>query len=133
MTRSESRESDETAGTRGGNRSWQDLQERTARFGTAVIAFCKSVAASAVNTPLVSQLVRSATSVGADYCEADDSESKRDFRHKIALCRKEARETKHWLRMRVAANPDLKQAARGLWQESKELNLIFSAIFRNTG
>jgi four helix bundle protein len=133
MTRSESRENDETAVTKGSEHTWQDLEQRTARLGEAVIAFCKSVPASAVNTPLISQVVRSATSVGANYCEADDSESKKDFHHKIALCRKESRETKHWLRMLVAANPGLKPTARTLWQESKELNLIFSAIFRKTG
>jgi four helix bundle protein len=116
-----------------GRHTWQDLEERTARFGEAVIAFCRSVPANVVTTPLVSQLVRSATSVGANYCEADDSESKKDFRHKIALCRKEARETKHWLRMLAAAEPGLKSGLRPLWQEGKELNLILSAILRNTG
>ena len=109
-----------------------DLEERTAKFGEAVIAFAKTVQRNAITLPLISQLVRSATSVGANYCEADDSESRKDFRHKISTCRKEARETKHWLRMLVAADADLKNAARPLWQEAKELNLIFSAIFRNS-
>jgi four helix bundle protein len=108
-----------------------DLEERTAKFGEAVIAFAKTVQRNAITLPLISQLVRSATSVGANYCEADDSESRKDFRHKISTCRKESRETKYWLRMLVAADADLKNAARPLWQEAKELNLIFSAIFRN--
>jgi four helix bundle protein len=76
-------------------------------------------------------LVRSSTSIGANYCEADDAESKRDFRHKIALCRKESRETKHWLRMIVAAVPEVREDARTLWQEAKELTLIFAAIGRS--
>jgi four helix bundle protein len=70
--------------------------------------------------------------VGANYCEADDAESKKDFRHKIALCRKEARETKYWLRMIAKAAPSHKVPARALWKEAKELHLIFVAIVRTT-
>jgi four helix bundle protein len=69
--------------------------------------------------------------VGANYCEADDAESPKDFRHKIGICRKEARETGHWLRMAVVACPALKPEARPLWLEAKELNLIFNAIIRS--
>ncbi|MGB2755038.1 MAG: four helix bundle protein [Phycisphaerae bacterium] len=83
--------------------------------------------------PLVSQLVRSATSVGANYCEADNAESKKDFRHKIGICRKEARETRHWLRMLMVAQRSLEPTAQSLSREAKELNLIFSSIFRKTG
>ena len=74
--------------------------------------------------------MRAATSVGANYCEADEAESKKDFRHKIAVCKKEARETRYWLRMVGAAAPEKKDEARRLWQEAKELNLIFGAIVR---
>jgi four helix bundle protein len=108
-----------------------DLEERTARFGEAVIAFAKKLPKNPISTPLISQIVRSSTSIGANYCEADDAESKRDFRHKIALCRKESRETKHWLRMIVAAVPEVREDARTLWQEAKELTLIFAAIGRS--
>lgn len=113
-----------------------DLEERTARFGEAVIAFARRIAGSPVTGSLISQLVRSATSVGANYCEADDAVSKKEFRKNINTCRKEARESKHWLRMMAAALPDdpeLKSEARTLWQEAKELHLIFSRIFRTTG
>lgn len=109
-----------------------DLEERTARFGEAVIAFAKTVPRNVVTLPVISQLVRAGTSVGANYCEADNAESKKDFRHKIGICRKESREARHWIRMVVAAERDLRDAAKPLWQEAKELNLIFSAIFRNT-
>jgi four helix bundle protein len=68
--------------------------------------------------------------IGANYCEADDSESKKDFQHKIRLCRKESRETKHWLRMIAAAEAALKADARKLWQEAKDLILIFGAILK---
>src|SRR5271170_7694648 len=81
------------------------LEERTACFGEAVIAFAKRVPSNAVTLPLIGQLVRSGTSVGANYCEADDAESKKDFRHKIGLCRKESKESKYWLRMIAAAEP----------------------------
>jgi four helix bundle protein len=101
-------------------------------FGEAIVRFARRVPVDAITTPLISQLVRAGTSIGANYCEADDAESKKDFRHKIALCRKESRETKYWLRMMVAAAEPMKADARPLWQEAKELNLIFGAIRRNS-
>jgi len=109
-----------------------DLEERTARFGERVIIFAKSLPIDVVNSVLIGQLVRAATSVGANYCEADDAESKKDFRHKIGLCRKESRESKHWLRMIAAAEPPRRDEIRTLWQEAKELNLIFGSIRRNS-
>jgi four helix bundle protein len=109
-----------------------DLEERTARFGESIIAFAKRVPQNVLTTPLIGQVVRAGTSVGANYCEADDAESKKDFRHKIGLCRKESRETKYWLRMIVAAEPSIRQEAGTLWKEAKELNLIFGAIRRRT-
>jgi len=110
-----------------------DLEERTAKFGEAIIGFSKAIPINEVTRPLISQLVRAGTSVGANYCEADDAESKKDFRHKIGLCKKEARETKHWLRVMVAAVPDKREEAKKLWQEAKELNLIFASIRNSTG
>lgn len=107
-----------------------DLEERTARFGERAIEFAKSIPLGPVNTPLVNQFVRSGTSVGANYCEADDAGTKKDFLHKIGICKREARETKHWLRMIAKAEPAAKENARMLWQEAKELHLIFAAIAR---
>jgi four helix bundle protein len=107
-----------------------DLEERTAEFSERVIDFALEVERNPVTSPLISQLVDAATSIGANYCEADDAESKKDFRHKIGLCRKEARETKYWFRMIARAAPKSKPAARPLWCESKELHLIFSKIRR---
>ena len=105
-----------------------DLEERTAKFGEDVILFVSRTAKNLVTTPILSQLVRSATSIGANYCEADDAESKKDFKHKIGICKKEARETKHWLKMIGVACPELKKEIEKLWQEAKELHLIFNAI-----
>lgn len=109
-----------------------DLEERTAVFGEDVIAFCLAVPLGPVSSPVITQLVASGTSVGANYCEADKAESKRDFRHKIAICRKEAKETKYWLRMIAKAAPTHATEARSLWVEAKELHLIFCAIIRTT-
>ena len=117
---------------RGGKRPVLDLEERTAAFAEAVIQHLKPLTTTVITRPIVSQLVRSATSIGANYCEANDAESKRDFRHKIGLCRKESKETMYWLRMLVAAEPALRDAAKPLWREAQELNRIFSAIRRNT-
>ena len=109
-----------------------DLEERTALFGEAVIDFCLGLPTTPITSPLITQFVRSATSIGANYCEADDAESKADFRHKIALCRKEARETKHWCRMLAKALPKQAVALRTLWKEAHELHLIFARIVRTT-
>ena len=108
-----------------------DLEERTARFGEAVIDFAKTIPQDAVTNRLISQLVGAATSVGANYVEADDAVSKKEFLKNIGTCRKEARETKHFLRMVVRAVPGLKLEARQLWKEARELRLIFSKIWRS--
>ena len=107
------------------------VREEPARFGEAVIDFAKQIPQDAVTNRLISQLVGAATSVGANYVEADDAVSTKEFRKSIGTCRKEARETKHFLRMIVRAVPELKLQARTLWFEAKELHLIFSKIWRN--
>ncbi len=85
-----------------------------------------------VRGPLVRQLVRSATSIGANYMEADEAGTKKEFRYRISVCCREAKETQYWLRMIAAAAPDHKQKARTHWQEAHELTLIFGAIYRNS-
>jgi four helix bundle protein len=107
-----------------------DLEERTARLGEAVIDFAKTIPQNPVTNRLIGQLVGAGTSVGANYVEADDSVSKKDFLKSIGTCRKEARETKHFLRMIARAVPEPKQQARNLWLEARELHLIFSKIWR---
>jgi four helix bundle protein len=109
-----------------------DLEERTARFGEGVIEFCLTLSFTPVTSPIITQLVAAGTSVGANYCEADEAESKKDFRHKVAICRKESKETKYWLRMIAKAAPAQKSSARELWAEAKELHLIFCAVIRTT-
>ncbi len=107
-----------------------DLEERTAIFGEDVIKFAKNIPLNSVTQRIIPQFVASGTAIGSNYCEADDAESGKDFKHKIGIAKKEARETKHWLRMIATATPDLKDEARKLWQEAKELHLIFNSISR---
>jgi four helix bundle protein len=109
-----------------------DLEERTAEFGERIIRLAKAIKPNEVTRPLISQLIRAGTSIGANYCEANDAQSKKDFRHKIALCRKESHETKYWLRMIATADSTSAATARELWKEAKELNLIFGSICRRT-
>jgi four helix bundle protein len=105
-----------------------DLEERTARFGEAVIDFARTIPRDPVTDRIISQLVGAGTSVGGNYVEADDSVSKREFLKCIGTCKKEARETKFFLRIAVRAVPKLKSTARELWLEARELHLIFAKI-----
>ena len=105
-----------------------DLEERTAIFGEDVIKFCRAIQQDAITKPVISQLVRSATSIGANYMEANSASSKKDFRNKIFICKKETQETKHWLRMLAQCLPESKDEMRKLWQEAQELTLIFQKI-----
>ena len=107
-----------------------DLEERTAKFGEMIIDFVKNLPRNEITRPLITQLVKAGTSVGANFCEADDAESGRDFKHKIGICKKESRESKHFIRMMVKAVPESKEKAVPCWQEAKELNLIFNSIYR---
>ena len=107
-----------------------DLEERTALFGEAVIGFARSIPRDAVTQRLISQIVGAGTSVGANYCEADDAVSRKEFKQKIGYCKKEAREAKFFARMIVKAVPNLREAAKPIWQEAKELHLIFAKIYR---
>jgi len=105
-----------------------DLEERTAQFGEAIIEFARTLPKDPVNNPLISQLVRAGTSIGANYMEADGVESKKDFQHQISTCKKESKETKHWLRMIAKANPGRRDKCQKLFKEAQELSLIFSSI-----
>jgi four helix bundle protein len=106
-----------------------DLEERTAKFGGEVVKFCKEFEKDLVMKPIINQLVRSGTSVGANYCEANNASSRKDFRNKIFICKKEAQETKYWLRISSDSLSDQqKETARTLWKECQELTMIFQKI-----
>ena len=108
-----------------------DLEERTAKFGESIIKFCKAIKQDIITKPMINQIIRSGTSIGANYMEANQASSKKDFKNKIRISQKEANETKHWLRMIAIAVPSKKSEARKLWQEAHELTLIFAKISKN--
>lgn len=105
-----------------------DLEERTGKFGEDIIDFAKTLPETVINKPLISQIIRSGTSLGANYMEANGAESKKDFIHKVSICKKEAKETMHWLRMIASANQARKEDCSKLYQEVHELTKIFAKI-----
>jgi len=107
-----------------------DLEERTAKFGEDVIEFAKNIKKDDINRSVINQIIRSGTSIGANYMEADGAESGKDFKHKIAICKKEAKETRHWFRMIAKTNPEKINECRRLWKEVHELALIFSSMIK---
>lgn len=104
-----------------------DLESRTALFAERVIVFCRSLKRDPLSLPLVTQIIRSATSIGANYMEANGMNSRKEFVYKISLCKKEANETKYWLRMLVPFSENKKEL-NDLGKESHELVLIFQRI-----
>lgn len=108
-----------------------NLEERVAKFGEEVINFCKTIKYNNISKSLVSQFIRSATSIGANYMEANQASSKKDFINKIRICQKESNESKHWARMISIAEEETKEKCRELWQEAHELTLIFAKISKN--
>ena len=113
-------------------KSKYDLEERTTKFGEDIIDFAKKLPRDSITKPLINQLIRSGTSIGANYSEADEANSKKDFLNKITIAKKETKETKYWLRLIAHTIPNFKEEARKLWKEAQELNLILAAIIRNS-
>ena len=110
-----------------------DLEERTAIFGERIVRFVKKIPRGVdfpENNRLVDQLVGCGTSVGANYCEANEGVSKKDFRHPISRCVKEAKEARFFLRMVAASEPKLAEQARELYREANELVRIFASMYR---
>ena len=105
-----------------------DLEERAAKFGESIILFIKILPYNDINRPLINQLIRSATSIGANYMEANSASSRKDFRNKIYICKKEIQETGHWFRMLERAIPGIKEETKCLITEKQELTLIFGRI-----
>lgn len=108
-----------------------DLEERTAKFGEMVIELCKKLPQDVISRPIINQLVRSSTSIGANYVEANGASSKKDFRNKIFICRKESQESKYWLRMLLKLSGGEKREIENLQNEAHELILIFAKITRS--
>lgn len=108
-----------------------NLEERTAKFSEDVIRFCKTVKQDNITATIIKQAIRSGTSVGANYMEANNASSRKDFQNKIFICKKEVQETKHWLRMFLVCLPERKEEIMKLWQEMQELTLIFQKIINS--
>jgi len=107
-----------------------DLEERTEKFAKEVIQLCKKLPKNTINMELVGQVVSAAGSVGANYIEANESLSRKDFFNRIKICRKEAKESRYWLRLIASANADFDKDIKPLIQESTELMNIFGAILK---
>ncbi|MCL4398058.1 four helix bundle protein [Patescibacteria group bacterium] len=107
-----------------------DLEERTVRFSESLVDFLKACPKTVITIPLIDQGLRAGTSIGANYREANGASSKKDFKNKIFICKKEAKETIYWLRLlgRVLGDGNLKQKCRNLYQEASEYVLIFGKI-----
>ena len=116
------------------NKKEYNLENRTAKFSGDLIIFCKSCQKDVVILPLINQLIRSGTSIGANYREANGASSKKDFQNKIFICKKESKETLYWLELvgKSIDNEKQKDKARNLWQEAKEFVLIFGKIAFST-
>lgn len=104
-----------------------ELEERTKRLALRVIRFVSSLAKNKVTDVLGYQLLKSGTSVGANYREANRAQSRNDFIHKIAVVEKEAAETQYWLELCEDAGIGSPTERRWLLQESGELLAIFTA------
>jgi four helix bundle protein len=107
-----------------------DFEERTAVFGENIVRFAKQLPRGPGNDRLINQIVGAGTSVGANFCEANDCVSKKDFRYSAKRCIKEAKETRFFLRMIVVAEPSLADQARVLYREATELIRILATMCR---
>jgi len=110
------------------NKKQYDLEDRTAKFSSNIISLVRKVQKDIVTSPILSQLIRCATSIGANYCEANGASSKKDFKNKIYICKKEAKETKYWLKLLLQASPENAEICQTYWQEAHKLTMIFSKI-----
>jgi len=109
-----------------------DLEERTSGFSKNIISLCKKIPFNLINRRLCDQLLRSATSIGANYREANECDTKKDFKNKIRISKKEARETIYWLELLIEANINLKNEIILLLEESKQLMKILASIYLKT-
>jgi four helix bundle protein len=108
----------------------QDLEERVTEFGEAIVRFVRKIPRGPATDRLIDQLVGAGTSLGANYLEARDGVSRKDFKNRVGTNRKESKETMFFIRLVADAEPSFAGEARVLWREARELNRIFGAIWR---
>ncbi|MFA6081442.1 MAG: four helix bundle protein [Patescibacteria group bacterium] len=109
-----------------------DLEERTSIFSERIIDLCKKAPKDIITSPIINQLIRAGTSIGANYCEVNGASSRKDFKNKIFICKKESKETKYWLRLMARSVKELADECRELWSEAQEFTMMFSKIAANT-
>ncbi|MEE4258402.1 MAG: four helix bundle protein [Bacteroidales bacterium] len=110
-----------------------DLEERTFQFAKEVRIFVKTLEKSIANSEDAKQLIRASGSIGANYIEANEALSKKDFSFRVKICRKEAKESVYWLRLIMETNKLTNaKIAEKLIQEAIELKKILSAIIEKT-
>lgn len=109
-----------------------NLEQRTLEFSKSTINLCKKLIKGQLNYRLVDQLIRSATSVGANYREANEALSKKDFAHRMKITRKECKEASYWFEIIKEANAEHADEINNLLKESQELRNIFTAIIEKT-
>jgi len=108
-----------------------DLEERTLKFAQRIREYIRTLPKIYGNYKDILQLIRSSGSIGANYIEANDALSKKDFYHRVKICRKEAKETKYWLLIiNIGEDKKLELERSKLIQEAIELMNIFGAIVR---
>jgi four helix bundle protein len=105
-----------------------DLEERTSKFTKDMTRFAKKVPQNMVNNIILSQVIRSSGSIGANYIEANEALSKKDFIMRIKICRKESKETAYWLDSLDLEKEEIKDECKILHDEATQLKKIFSAI-----
>ena len=108
-----------------------DLEERCVVYAENLICLCKKISITTLNMRIISQVIGSSGSIGANYCEADCAESNKDFIHKMSIANKETKESKHFIRMLSRICPEKASEGRVLWKEAHELNMIFTTIIKN--
>lgn len=110
-----------------------DLEDRTLEFAKHVRKFVETLNKTAANIEDGKQLIKSSGSVGANYIEANEALSKKDFAMRIKICRKEAKESRYWLRLIDTGNKsDLEKERNALEREASELTCIFGSIVTKT-
>lgn len=103
-----------------------ELEKRIKFLACTVIKFCKKLPNTPANLIIIKQLLRAVCSIGANYAEACEAESRNDFSHKMAISKKEAKETLYWLELLAEENPNHKEELRCIYSEAREVYLIFS-------
>ncbi|MFB6212626.1 MAG: four helix bundle protein [Candidatus Magasanikbacteria bacterium] len=110
-----------------------DLEKRASKFARDVRSFAKKLPTNTANIEDIKQVVRSSGSIGANYIEANESISRKDFKHRIKICRKEAKETAYWVKLLVQNNnKKFRKEGKILHNEAIQLVKIFSSILNNS-